>query len=82
MQVRDLIELLEDQDPEAEVLIMTQQNWPFENAVAGVASREDIVEEEPDEDAGTDGAARSDVLIVEGSQLRYGSKAAWNVARC
>jgi hypothetical protein len=82
MQVRDLIELLEDQDPEAEVLLMTQQSWPFENAVAGVASREDIVQDDPDEDAGTDdGAARNDVFIVEGSQLRYGSKAAWNVAQ-
>jgi hypothetical protein len=60
---------------------MTQQNWPFENAVAGVACREDIVEEEPDEEAATDGAAPNDVFIVEGSQLRYGSKAAWNVAR-
>jgi hypothetical protein len=82
MQVRDLIELLEDQDPEAEVLIMTRESWPFENAVAGVASREEIVDSEPDEDAGTDdGTAPNDVFIVEGSQLRYGSKAAWNVAR-
>ncbi|MGO8992056.1 MAG: hypothetical protein ACLQVI_01920 [Polyangiaceae bacterium] len=25
---------------------------------------------------------RSDVFLVEGSQLRYGSKAAWDCARC
>lgn len=29
MKVRDLIEILEDQDPEAEVLIMSQENWPY-----------------------------------------------------
>lgn len=93
MKVRDLIEILEDQDPEAEVLIMSQENWPFENAVAGVAVRDDFVddEEEDDEDedetdeAGTErryekGTAANDVFIVEGQQLRYGSKAAWNAA--
>jgi len=29
MKVRDLIEILEDQDPDAEVLIMSQQSWPY-----------------------------------------------------
>ena len=90
MKVRNLIEILEDQDPEAEVLIMSQENWPFENAIAGVAMREDFVdddEEDDDEDdeAGTErryekGTAPNDVFIVEGQQLRYGSKAAWNAA--
>lgn len=88
MKVRDLIEILEDQDPDAEVLIMSQENWPFENAIAGVAVREDFVdddeEDEGDED-GTEpryekGTAPNDVFIVEGQQLRYGSKAAWNAA--
>jgi hypothetical protein len=88
MKVRDLIEILEDQDPEAEVLIMSQENWPFENAIAGVAMREDFVdddEEDEDDGAGTErryekGTAPNDVFIVEGQQLRYGSKAAWNAA--
>ena len=30
MKVSELIELLEEQDPDAEVLVMMQQNWPFE----------------------------------------------------
>jgi hypothetical protein len=81
MQVRDLIELLEDQDPDAEVLIMTQQSWPFENAVAGVASREEIAECDEGEAEREEGTAPNDVFIVEGRQLRYGAKAAWNVAR-
>ncbi len=93
MKVRDLIEILEDQDPEAEVLIMSQENWPFENAIAGVAMREDFVDDEEDDEdeddeddePGTErryekGTAPNDVFIVEGQQLRYGSKAAWNAA--
>ena len=87
MKVSELIELLQDQDPDAEVMIMSQENWPFENAVAGVAVREEFVDD--DEDCEDDereepryekGASPSDVFIVEGQQLRYGSKAAWRVA--
>lgn len=43
---RDLIEVPEDQNPNAEVLIVCPQSWPFENAIAGVAVREAIVEED------------------------------------
>lgn len=88
MKVRDLIEILEDQDPDAEVLIMSQQSWPFENAIAGIAVREEIVEddedlddEEREEPRYEKGTAANDVFIVEGQQLRYGSKAAWDAAR-
>ena len=87
MKVKELIDILGEQDPDAEVLIMSQQNWPFENAVAGVAVREEFVDddedcddeerEEPRYDKGT---APNDVFLVEGQQLRYGSKAAWRVA--
>lgn len=88
MKVRDLIEILEDQDPDAEVLIMSQQSWPFENAIAGVAVREEIVEDDEDlddlereEPRYEKGTAANDVFIVEGQQLRYGSRAAWDAAR-
>ena len=88
MKVRDLIDILEDQDPDAEVLIMSQQSWPFENAIAGVAVREEIVEDDEDLDDEEreapryeKGTAANDVFIVEGQQLRYGSKAAWDAAR-
>jgi len=87
MKVSELIELLEDQDPDAEVMIMSQENWPFENAVAGVAVREEFVadDEDCDEDEREEpryekGTAPNDVFLVEGQQLRYGSKAAWRVA--
>lgn len=88
MNVKQLIEILEDPDPDAEVLLMSQQSWPFENGIAGVAVREDLVEddedlddEEREEPRYEKGTARNDVFIVEGQQLRYGSKAAWDAAR-
>ena len=90
MKVRELIEILqEEMDPEAEVLIMSQQNWPFENTLAGVCQRSDLVEEDDgeaeDEDQGRGASGEelpaNDVFLVEGTQLRYGSKRAWDVAR-
>ena len=80
MKVCDLIERLEECDPDADVLLMTQESWPFENDTVGVITREALlVECEDSDDAeynGSDGEA-TDVFIVEGQQLRYGSKAAW-----
>jgi hypothetical protein len=87
MKVKQLIAILEAHDPEATVLIMSQQSWPSENAVYGVTTRSELEEtdEADGEDAdapapGRDGRAASDVFIVEGTQLRYGSKTAWEVA--
>jgi hypothetical protein len=91
MKVSELIELLEEQDPDAEVLVMMQQNWPFECSLAGVTTREEMLRADRDEDGEGDdddeeeprlerGTAKSDVFLVEGEQLRYGSKTAWSVA--
>lgn len=88
MKVAELIALLKEQDPEAEVVIVSQPAWPLEYAVLGVALRsefEDVDEpEHENEDArgerALDGRAARDVCIVEGAQLRYGSKRAWDVA--
>ncbi|MGI5861274.1 MAG: hypothetical protein ACOX6T_04355 [Myxococcales bacterium] len=87
MKVSELIELLEEQDPDAEVLVMMQQNWPFELGLAGVTTREEMLRADRDEDGDRDdeprlerGTAKSDVFLVEGEQLRYGSKTAWSVA--
>ena len=82
MKVSELIELLEEQDPDAEVLVMMQQNWPFECSLAGVTTREEMLrdgdeDEEPRLERGT---AKNDVFLVKGEQLRYGSKTAWSVA--
>jgi hypothetical protein len=84
MKVSELIELLEEQDPDAEVLLMMQKNWPFECSLAGVTTRDEMLRaDERDEDDGEQvepriesGTAKSDVFLVEGEQLRYGSKTA------
>ena len=83
MKVSELIELLEEQDPDAEVTLTTQRSWPFEASLLGITTRDEILQADGDEDEDAplgDGCARSDVILVEGEQLRYGSKTAWEVA--
>ena len=84
MTIDELIERLEEYRDElggqCEVRLMTQQNWPFENRIAGLASGEEINnrdEDEDDEDVDTDQV----VYIVEGGQICYGSKRAWETCR-
>lgn len=87
MKVFELMQFLSSQDPNAEVLIMSQQRYPFEHAVVGATDRKTLVEEyeEVDEDGAPTcygkGEAPSDVFIVEGEQLRYGNGAAWEATR-
>jgi len=83
MKVAELIEILEEMAPDAEVLIGSQENWPFEYSLAGVTSREEMLDaadsdEEPSYENGTTG---SDVFLVEGQQLRYGSNLMWRAIR-
>ena len=82
--------LLEEQDPDAEVLVMMQQNWPFECSLAGVTTRRRCSapiatgrrwRRRRGRGARLErGTAKNDVFLVEGEQLRYGSKTAWTVA--
>ncbi|MFI5298959.1 MAG: hypothetical protein ACHREM_12755 [Polyangiales bacterium] len=90
MNVRQLIAMLEEQDPEAQVFLASQPGWPFEYSIHGVAVRSEMdgdAEDDGEDNAdqararASNGCAPSDVFIVEGSQLRYGSKAAWDTAR-
>lgn len=61
---------------DTEVRLMTQQEWPFENTIMGVVSGGEVNESEEDERVD-----EADVVyIVEGDQLGYGSKRAWNIA--
>lgn len=93
MRLIDLIEALQEElasmsGPEqeaAEVRIMSQPSWPFENAIAGVVAEEDLYEEdEDDEDCGAGGYTPCDdpghrvIYIAEGRQIGYGTKAAWD----
>ena len=85
MTIDDLIERLECYRDEiggdAEVRLMTQQNWPFENTLYGLASGAEI-NSAAEDDEGDDQDVEADAVlyIVEGTQLCYGSKRAWDVA--
>lgn len=83
MKVSELIELLSECDPDATVMIGQQPAWPFENAIDGIAVRADFAkagDKDDEADAGDseDRKRANDVFIVEGAQLRYGSKAMWD----
>lgn len=80
MTVGELIEYLEQYDRDAQVLLMEQPGWPFEYSINGVVSREEIINQETDEDRAElgDGEEINDVFLLEGTQLRYGSKKAWD----
>lgn len=88
MTLAELIERLEEAREEfgddAEVRLMTQENWPFENAIRGVTSGAEInragdEDGEESEDGDSDVEDDAVVYIVEGAQLGYGSKVAWNL---
>jgi hypothetical protein len=88
MNLDTLIEILSEYREEfggdAEVRLMTQQNWPFENRICGVTSGRDMNEtddEDTDDDEDQDVAKDSTVYIVEGGQICYGSKRAWESYR-
>ena len=60
MKVRELIEILEELDPEASVYLMSQQNWPFEVAIHGVTVREEFTESDDEDDDGGEAPAASE----------------------
>ena len=80
MIVKQLVELLEDCDPDAEVLLAHQPGWPLQFHVAGVAEW-DGTEGEVDEPVAGDEPV---VYIAEGSHpddSPYCSREIWDVAR-
>lgn len=87
MTLETLIEILNDYREEfggaAEVRLMTQQNWPFENRICGVTCGREMnrVNEEEEEDDIQDVADDNTIYIVEGGQICYGSKRAWETYR-
>ena len=46
MTVQELIDLLQEHDPEAEVRIMSQDGWPFECSLFGVTTREELADDD------------------------------------
>jgi hypothetical protein len=87
MTVQELIERLQDFDPEAEVRLLTQMHWPFQNEILGLCENRDLNESQNDCGCGKDDCPDCNpdeegkiVFIVEGEQLGYGNKKAWEVA--
>jgi hypothetical protein len=84
MKVIELLEFLEECDPEAEVRIMSQPTWPFELNISSVRTRGEFENPEDYEgakdwtDIGEVQHKGTDVFLIEGRQLCYGSKKAWN----
>ena len=90
MRLSRLLELLEEarehvglEDPEVD--LMFQESWPFECDLLGVTTTTAIEYEQRAEDGDEDGAEGEEeekpegrIFIVEGRQLRYGSKLAWS----
>ena len=89
MTIDQLIGLLEEyrdvHGPDAEVRLMTQENWPFENRIAGITSGAEMNEASEDDPSeyfdDQDVAEDAIVYIVEGGQICYGSKRAWETCR-
>lgn len=90
MTIDELIEHLEvyreQIGGDAEVRLMTQQSWPFEYSLQGVCSGEEINDLHDDDSTADDEDDVEDVTddnifyLVEGTQLGYGSRRAWDVA--
>ena len=73
MTVKELIEMLEMEDPNANVLLAIQPNYPFEHDISHVICRNDALE--PNEKhPGT----RNDVFICDGGQIRYADNKLFN----
>ena len=79
MTVQDLIDrLIEYRDVlggDTEVRTMQQPSWPFEYSIEGLVSTDEMRSEDNDED---DSEAETKVFILEGTQLCYGSRSAWD----
>ncbi len=93
MTIRQLRDLLEQYDEDTEVRLMSQPSWPFEHEFIGVWDPSQSQPSDPppewdnvedgewdDPDAFQPASAEKAVYIVEGEQLAYGSKLAWEEA--
>ena len=87
MTIDELIERLEEYRDalggDAEVRLMTQSNWPFENTIFGLVSHAELHDGDDSDgmDPDLENAEEEPVVFIcEGQQLRYGTKRAWELA--
>jgi len=92
MTVQELIDKLQNYDPDCEVILGNQPSWPFELRIDNVIQRKDMFDDDDDDsedslseddetcdtgrsyDSFSTSGLRTDVIIVEGGQIRYGDK--------
>jgi hypothetical protein len=79
MTVKELMDILQRQDPNAQVKLISQPNWPLEHDIKGIVNCDDLSDEDNHVRPRRPSNTPSDVLIVEGEQIGYGPKAAWTV---
>lgn len=86
MRIQDLIDQLtvmveeEGLDPSTEVRLMNQPDYPFEYKIVGVVTKHQIARED-DEDSEMPKPGDKDVVyLLEGTQIGYGTKTAWDCA--
>lgn len=79
MKVSELMRFLAECDPDAQVVLAQQPRYPMEASLRGAVRRADIVEEDGCAMTASlpSGASPNDVLLCEGTHLRYGDRAAW-----
>jgi hypothetical protein len=77
VKVRQLIDLLSDYSPEAEVRLAIQPRYPLEAHVAGVVSQSEI-RAHSGKELGYD--EPEVVFLLEGEQIGYGPAVAWDAA--
>lgn len=78
MTVGQLRELLEEFEDDVEVRFVGQPSWPMEYSIMGAVSKSDLALDDEDVDEVHD--EEDEVLyLVEGSQLGYASKRAWEL---
>jgi hypothetical protein len=81
MNVQELIELLEDCDPETEVRLATQPSWPLAFELRGVSVPDDVGHEGDDEE---DALESGVVWLVEGGHpddSPHAPSYLWDIAR-
>ena len=81
MTVSELMEHLEEMNPDAEVRLMTQRHYPLEARLYGVCESAELrSREDGEDDDDDDGEIEPVVYLVEGDQVGYGLKSAWRAA--
>ena len=68
MKVRQLLDLLAEYSPDADVRVVSQPRYPLESSLAGVVSESEVRAHEGREL----GAEPEVVFLLEGQQIGYG----------